>query len=317
MSEQFLKDIANNIEILLNKTLPKHEISDVYRYAVLPPGKAFRPQLIWSTLKDFSPESFTKEFQNNNSNFHYFSAFIETHHAYTLVHDDLPCMDDDDIRRGKPATHKKYGEWQALLVGDGLLNVSYRLLSKINCQQFHNLFKFCSWCIGAKGLIQGQVLDLSEEMTINFDNLVLTHQLKTARLMQVALVGSYLLLDDDQTQGHNRLSKAKMLFKLGHAIGVVFQLLDDLTELVDEEISKHEQAVNPWLRFKEECSTELTNELQKIVNIIEENKLENLKLTMGLYFGKINNILGASQTIVEKHVQTDLLPVMTLLKRIC
>jgi len=317
MADNLLNCISENLENLLNSTLPNHEISDVYRYAVLPPGKAFRPQLVWSTVKDFAPVLFQNELKNPNSNFHYFSSFVEVHHAYTLVHDDLPCMDDDDIRRGKASTHKKFGEWKALLVGDGLLNASYRLLSKVDCELYRELLKFSSWCVGANGLIHGQVLDLSEEMTLNFENLVLTHQLKTARLMQVSLVGAYLILNKDQIQDSNRYQMAKTLFRLGHHIGVVFQLLDDLTELVDEEISEHEKAVNPWLRFREQCDEELKQGLSELVKIIENNQLENIKETMSLYFGKINKIIGPSRPVIEKHVQTDLVPVMTLLQRIC
>ncbi len=317
MSTDLLDSININIEILLNKTLPNHKIANVYRYAVLPPGKAFRPQLVWSTLKDFAPELYNQELNNPNSNFHLFGAFVELHHAYTLIHDDLPCMDDDDIRRGKPSTHTKFGEWQALLAGEGLLNSSYRLLSKIKCDQFQNLFKFCSWSIGAKGLIQGQVLDLSEEMTLNFKNLVLTHQLKTARLMQVSLVGAFLMLNLDQVKVKTHFKMAKTLFRLGHHIGVVFQLLDDLTELIDEEISEHEKAVNPWLRFKDECHQELHLGLESMIEIIETNELKSIKETMSIYFSKINKTLVPSKNIVEKHVKTDLLPVMTLLQRIC
>ena len=190
------------------------------------------------------------------------------------------------------------------------------MLSQIQAKNIMTAFKFSSWCLGPKGLIQGQVLDLAEEMTINFENLILTHQNKTARLMQTALVGSFLILDDVQDKGSNRYRTSKDLFRLGHNIGVLFQILDDLTELIDEEISAHELAVNPWLRFKEDCFKELTSGLSKVYETLEEYEMKHLNEMLGLYFKKIDSILRPNLKTVESHVKMDLVPVMSLLERI-
>lgn len=314
--DDITENIISNLGTHLKSSTPNHSISEIYDYAVLPPGKVFRPLLVWSIFSDFGKTNLAESIKDINSPHNLFSAFVETHHAYTLVHDDLPCMDDDDERRGKASTHKKYGEWKALLVGDGLINASYGMLSQIQANNIMSAFRFSTWCLGPKGLIQGQVLDLAEEMTINFESLILTHQNKTARLMQTALVGSFLILDEVQDKGINRYNTSKDLFRLGHSIGVLFQILDDLTELVEEEISSHEQAVNPWLRFKEECFQELTSGLSKVYEILEKYEMKHLNEILGLYFKKIDTILRPNLKNVESHVKTDLMPVMSLLERI-
>ena len=159
-------------ELLL--CLPKHQSAEFYNYALFPTGKLFRSKLISAFSKDHNLNTIT----NNQI---LLCSSIEAHHTYTLLHDDLPCMDDDDERRGKPSTHIKFGEWQSLLTGDGLLNISYRLLSKIQSRNLNTILSIYSHALGPKGLIHGQVLDLSEEMNNNFSTLLLTHELKTAR----------------------------------------------------------------------------------------------------------------------------------------
>ena len=120
-------EISQNLKLHLKQCIPNQLMKEVYEYCVLPPGKLFRPKLVYAIAKDLSEKTNLQITQNHK----YLASFVEVHHAYTLVHDDLPCMDDDDFRRGKPSAHKAYGEWKALLAGDGLLNVSYELLSKL------------------------------------------------------------------------------------------------------------------------------------------------------------------------------------------
>lgn len=157
--------LTNNLQQHLSELIPlEHYIGQVYKYAVFPTGKMIRPLLVKAVISDFSSELIHDSFYINlgpDSNHAYLASAIELHHAYTLVHDDLPCMDNDTIRRGKATTHLIYGEWAALLVGDGLLNLSYQLLSKIRAECLGDLIRFISWGVGPKGLIQGQVMDLS------------------------------------------------------------------------------------------------------------------------------------------------------------
>ncbi|MCK5884133.1 MAG: polyprenyl synthetase family protein [Bacteriovoracaceae bacterium] len=318
-------DIAKTIETLshnlsehIDGQTPNHHIREVYRYAVLPAGKLFRPLLVSAIAKDFS---ISKQVNLTPKSGHsLLASAIEIHHAYSLVHDDLPCMDDDDMRRGRPSTHKAYGEWKALLVGDGLLNLSYRLISLIDSKNLSNVFRFFSWSTGAKGLIHGQVLDLSEEMKENFTTLLDTHRFKTARLIQNSMVSSYFLIEDKKTGSEHR--QMLDIFKLGHYTGIVFQLLDDLTEFADYELSEHEKEISPWFNFSDETNCELLKGLERITELSDKHLMDNYKTVMKIYFGKICKILTENQSNVQRHLkdnckkEVELLPIMTLLKRV-
>ncbi len=231
--EQFLKQ-----ELKLH--IPKHQFSEIYSYALFPAGKLIRSQLLLNVAKDLGNKA-------KENNLLLACAFIEYHHAYTLMHDDLPCMDNDDYRRGKPSSHKAYGEWQALLAGDGLLNASYSTLAKIKSPHINTLLRFATAFTGPKGLILGQVLDLSHEMNDNFSKLVKTHELKTARLFQLSFLFPYYL----GLEGKADMKKVWSLTKLGRDLGIYFQLLDDLSELTEKNLSEHELSVNPFLKQRE------------------------------------------------------------------
>lgn len=312
-TNQVIQHLNQLLEKHIEENTPQHAIREVYQYAVMPPGKLFRPQLVWGVAKDFGNISLDQ--WNVRSPHALLASAIEIHHAYTLVHDDLPCMDNDDFRRGKPSTHKAYGEWRALLVGDGLLSLSYRLLSKINSPSLSELIQFFSWATGAKGLIQGQVLDLAEEMKNDFTTLIQTHKLKTARLIQSAICGSYILLPNYS------FKEFYALFKLGNALGIAFQLLDDLTELADESLSPHEASIAPWLNYPQEAQKELVLRLHQVNQFLENYKTEELSKIVREYFKKITDILQKNEITVNGHLQAvkgkaELLPIMALLKRI-
>ncbi|CBW26133.1 geranyltranstransferase [Halobacteriovorax marinus SJ] len=304
--------IIRNIETHLELVIPKHNFSEVYRYGVLPPGKAFRPQLVSAIYADYCNESDHKFLEDPKTPVNYLASAVEVHHAYTLLHDDLPSMDDDDTRRGKPATHIKFNEWKALLAGDGLQTASFALLAKYGHKNLGLILKFFSWALGPKGLIQGQYLDLSEEMTKGIDELILTHQYKTARLIQTSILLGYW-----SSSATTDYRTSKQLFRLGHSVGVVFQLLDDLTELVDEQLSQHELAVNPWLTAnKDLCFKEIISDLEKIENIITSEELASTKKVLANYFKKIEGLLVEGKTNITKHSEIDLVPVISLLNRI-
>lgn len=311
-----INKIVKNIESHLELVIPKHPFAEVYRYGVLPPGKAFRPQLVTAIYNDFKKIKDLSFLDNSKFPVNYLASAVEIHHAYTLLHDDLPSMDNDDERRGKPSTHIKYNEWKALLAGDGLQTASFALLSKFNGKNLPLMLNFFSWALGPKGLIQGQYLDLSEEMTNGIDNLILTHQYKTARLIQVSiLLGFWANEEEMPKREFYRVSKE--LFRLGHCVGVVFQLLDDLTELVDSELTEHEIAVNPWLtNNSNKCFNEILIDLEKIESIIQKEKLETTKEVLSNYFGKIESLLTSGEDNIVKHSNIDLVPVISLLNRI-
>lgn len=309
-----LTQLNSNLEHLLKRHCPHHPIAEAYHYAVLPAGKLFRPQLVFAVAQDFG--KLDARTLDHHSDHGLYASAIEIHHAYTLVHDDLPCMDNDDFRRGKPSTHKAYGEWQALLVGDGLLSLSYRLQSCMRSPHLPEVLNFFSWATGAKGLIHGQVLDLSEEMKLSFKTLLETHKLKTARLIQASLCGSYLLLPDQQLKTFTKL------FRLGHALGIAFQLLDDLTELAEAELSPHEASIAPWINYPQEAQKELILRLTQVHQFFESHHSPVLKKVLQDYFAKIQGMVKVGEKNIEKHLAkcatpAKLAPIMALLDRIC
>ncbi len=301
-------EIENTLHFHLTMLLPHHAIRAVYEYAVLPGGKLFRPNLVWSVLADLNPTLCEKSKKEKTSPHALLASSVEFHHSYTLIHDDLPCMDDDSMRRGKPCTHIAFGQWQALLAGDGLLNLSYQLLAKSNNPRTLELIKFFSWALGPKGLIQGQVLDLSHEMTKSFENTLRTHELKTARLIQVAILGSAILAEDKNRQ------KEKKLWRFSRLLGINFQLIDDLSELAEGDLSSHEQDVNPWLHHPEKTLTETLTALKSFNKLSSELRLTNTNKIISEYYQKMLTILTDNQKTIEGHLNNlDILPVILLM----
>lgn len=306
---------SNQIEKILTHHLlgntPHHKVQDVYLYASLPGGKLFRPHLVWSVFQDLNPTLYTQSKLDLNSNHALLSSSVEFHHTYTLLHDDLPCMDNDLERRGKPCTHIAFGEWQALLAGDGLLNISYRLLSKLNHPRAQDLFKLFSWSLGPKGLIHGQVMDLAHEMTESFENTLRTHELKTARLIQVAILGSAIL-----SHSTRETQKEKKLWRFSRLLGVNFQLIDDLSELSEKDLSDHEKDVNPWLHFPQETYNETLKGLQSFEKLSRELNLTHTNAIVTEYYKKMLSLIVPNKEVITKHLngKLDLAPVILLMQ---
>ncbi len=271
-------------------------MSEQYLYSALPAGKLFRPKLAIACFEDHWGDS-TSKLKDPTQPLSLLCSALEIHHAYTLVHDDLPCMDDDDFRRGKESTHKKFGEWQALLAGDGMMGISFQLIQPLNFETR----RFFSWATGPRGLIFGQYMDLSQDAAQSFQNMLLIHQLKTARLIQTALVGGYLVNLDKMTK--TEFKKAKELFRLGHALGLSFQLIDDLTELGDEKVGTHEMNINPWIHQKEQTITVLNKQL-KIIKSRHQNSC--LSREIELYLNKMSQKIKSSKRIIEGHLKSEL-----------
>lgn len=307
---------------LIEKQLAKHILLTTYQefqstleYSTLPAGKLFRPLLGASIHQDLvGAEKTYKELQDSHSNLTLFLTSLEIHHAYTLVHDDLPCMDDDNFRRGRESVHKKFGQWSAVLAGDSLLHQSHYLVSQVSHKHERDLRKFFSWFLGAKGLILGQVYDLGGEIKKDFISLMRTHELKTARLIQLSICGTALLSQDKYSyQDHINY------MRIGRSIGLLFQLLDDLSECT-EELSTHERDVSPFIRFPKQSlslTRELINNLDTgLVGRPYTNKF--LRKYLSSMQSKILPSVKDNESILIKNlgkqfVQIELLPVMNLL----
>lgn len=293
--------LEDNLKTHINRLDAGDELFlEILNYGVLPAGKLFRPLICCSTYADQQGyDALLDELKDPYSALSLCASALEIHHAYTLIHDDLPCMDDDDMRRGRPSTHKAYGQWQAVLAGDALLHHSHALLNLIDIEQDKKLRRFFSWALGAKGLIFGQVLDLSGAIHQNFENLKRTHILKTGRLIQTSLyAGAWCARP---TIG---LRDTLEYMKLGHALGLSFQLLDDLSEGT-EALGDHEKSVNPFINFPEQSLKELSHTLSIIKNFLDRPGHEILSKTLENYFMKMRSIiekdLSSKESLIFSH----------------
>lgn len=238
-----ITNLEQKIKDKIFPLLPDHPFREVILYSMFPAGKLFRPNLCLALAKDKG---------HLNEDHINIAAAIEAHHVYSLIHDDLPAMDNDDYRRGRLSSHKKFNEALAILAGDSLLNISYQLLAQ--CSQAEQLIlRFAQYC-GPTGLILGQVLDLTDSEK-NFKEVLRIHELKTSRLIQAALVLTSMASD-------NNIAINKSLDEIdafGKNLGIAFQLIDDYLDL-NSSLSEHEKQINPFCNDKNEFVVNYTKE---------------------------------------------------------
>ncbi|MCI9404376.1 MAG: hypothetical protein HFJ21_01285 [Clostridia bacterium] len=220
------------------------EFKSILDYAVFPGGKRLRPILFleWHSLYAPPDESALL-----------FACGLELMHAYSLIHDDMPCMDNDDMRRGKPSVHKEYGEGKALLAGDALLDLSYNCMFEACRDKSSSLIMF-SAVRGDLGIVHGQYLDLYGKIG-SLDDLINVYERKTASLIRACCVIGYTFmqkldakeylavlygaLDGDGADDDNVAALIKPLsaYKFGHNFGIAFQIFDDVSEYIAGEKS--------------------------------------------------------------------------------
>ena len=209
--ESYLLATLNNLSVSAPST-----IKSAMNYAVLDGGKRVRPVLCLAVADILQlPFDRLKEF----------AVAIELVHSYSLVHDDLPAMDNDDFRRGKPSTHKKFGEANAILAGDALLNYAFELcLSKENFNALDaKALKLFAEYAGYDGMIAGQILDLeSQGKSGNSDLLYQIYFNKTAKLIMCPILIASILKDGQYY---------KELYDFGYNLGVMFQIIDDIMDV--------------------------------------------------------------------------------------
>ena len=219
--ESYLNTMRNTAETALNAVLPAtgqrpEKLVEAMRYSVLSGGKRIRPVLCMASAEAAGGDAACAQAP---------AAAVELLHAYTLVHDDLPCMDDDDERRGKPTVHIVYGEANAVLVGDALQALAFDTLTKANlpAQIITALIAELSRAAGWNGVIGGQWEDVAESETTDIKTVEYVHQHKTADLFVAAIrMGAIAAQADDAT--------LTQLTTFANALGVAFQVIDDLLD---------------------------------------------------------------------------------------
>jgi geranylgeranyl diphosphate synthase type II len=210
-----------------------HALYEAMQYSLKAGGKRIRPVLLLQTCKAFGG-SMERAMP--------FAAAIEMIHTYSLIHDDLPCMDDDDLRRGKPTNHVVFGEDMAVLAGDGLLNLAAEtmagalLIEETNVKSIRAMHEILK-ASGSNGMILGQVADIkygASDMTL--EKLDFINANKTGKLLTAALVAGALLggADDESVEKMRRI---------GYEMGLLFQVVDDVLDLIGdpEKLGKRTQ----------------------------------------------------------------------------
>ncbi len=220
-----LANIATEMETVLAQVLPEpagpqKRVMEAMRYAALKGGKRFRPFLLVEAARMMGHESL---------GVWHAAAALECVHVYSLIHDDLPCMDDDDLRRGKPSVHKAYDEALAVLAGDALLTLAFETLTqdiihpdaKIRLQLISDL----AASSGTHGMIGGQVIDITASQTQQDEALITQLQaLKTGALMHYAVIAGGRL-------GGASRDDLRNLSRFADALGLAFQIRDDILDV--------------------------------------------------------------------------------------
>ncbi len=203
-------------------TSPKR-LHDAMRYAVLNGGKRVRPLLVYAAGECLGVDKTLLDAP---------AASIELIHAFSLVHDDLPAMDDDDLRRGKPTVHRQYDEATAILAADALQPLAFSVLANIDGAPVDaaiRLVRLISHACGSTGMTGGQSIDLAAEGNVlSCSELEHMYSLKTGALIHAAIVAPGLLCDDLSAE------KSAALDHFGRVIGIAFQIKDDLLDIEGE-----------------------------------------------------------------------------------
>ena len=195
-------------------------LAKAMRYAVMGGGKRIRPLLIYAVA------ALSGKTLDEIPGADACAVSIEMFHTYSLVHDDLPCMDDDDLRRGRATVHKAFDEATALLVGDALQTMAFNLIAKsdLNATQKIAIIQILSAAGGVLGMAEGQAIDLeSVGKPLNREQLERMHQLKTGALLKAAVQIGSVLIDLNE-------EKKKSLDQFAHSLGLAFQVVDDILD---------------------------------------------------------------------------------------
>lgn len=271
--DSYLEDKRKTIDAKLKEWIsscgsPSQTLVEAAMYSLFGGGKRLRPLLTMATADTFGvPEVLALTP----------ACAVEMIHTYSLIHDDLPCMDNDDYRRGKPTLHKAFNEGYAVLAGDFLLTYAFEILAKatdLSERQKIDLIQTIGSAAGAGGMVGGQMLDLeSEGAKIDLESLQRLHHHKTGALLKASIVAGGIIAN---------LSKDEMdlLKSYGEAVGLAFQIVDDILD-VTESIQKHGKGV----------PSDVANQKSTYVSCIGlENSQQHAKKLLEIALNKVQQL---------------------------
>ncbi len=232
LSREDLEFRIHELNKRLEPFLPKEEglqrtVIEAMNYSLLAGGKRIRPMILVETFRMF---------HGNSAAVDYFMAAIEMIHTYSLVHDDLPAMDNDEFRRGKKTTHAAYGEAMGILAGDGLLNYAFETAIRSfeveeDSSKIIKALRILSQKAGIYGMIGGQVVDVEEESKENSmtaQKLDFIYRMKTSALIEASMMIGAVLADATEEQ-------VLTVEQIATKVGVAFQIQDDILDIIGTE----------------------------------------------------------------------------------
>ena len=293
MLKERLVEYSNLVNNTFDKLLPIEEkpekkLMEAMKYSVMAGGKRLRPALILEGYRLFKPD-YEKALP--------FACAMEMVHTFSLIHDDLPAIDNDDFRRGKPTNHKVFGECTAILAGDGLLDSAYKVISKdmqLEEKLVNKVKAFDIFSNGVFDMIKGEFVDTDlEGKDISMDELMYMHNNKTGALIKASLlIGATLAGADEES--------LKILQRYAEIIGLTFQIKDDiLSETGDEKIlgkpvghdsisGKRTFVTMLGLEEANRRLNELTEEAVEVLNSISNRDVEFLR-ELAIFIKERNN----------------------------
>ncbi|MBU6338547.1 MAG: polyprenyl synthetase family protein [Rickettsiales bacterium] len=282
------KLVEKKMEMLLPKDFHESRLAEAIEYSVMSGGKRIRPFLTIISAQIFGVDPL------NSVNA---AAAIEFIHTYSLIHDDLPAMDNDDFRRGKLTCHKKFNDATAILAGDALLTYAFEILSDpathkdpfVRCE----LVKMIASAAGFKGMVGGQMIDLEmAEKKISKEQLAKLHRLKTGELFMASCAAGAIL-------GHAKESEKNALRYYAHDLGLAFQIKDDILDHYGVESGKVNLDETVHKKPKDNASivdiVGIDHALKQL-NMLKEQAISHLKI----FGNKSSLLIELSEFIVSR-----------------
>lgn len=289
----FLKEhkqlVENELKVYIEQLSAPVVLKDAMDYSLQAGGKRIRPMLVFSVI-----DAFGKATEIGLP----VACSIEMIHTYSLIHDDLPSMDDDDLRRGKPTNHIVFGQANAILAGDALLTLSFNVLADINHpnvspEQKLAIISEIAKCAGAEGMVGGQTADMSsEEKEISLAELEYIHEHKTGKLLSASILTGAILAGANQEQ-------MSALSKFSRHLGLAFQIRDDILdvegneELIGKPVgsdSVNNKSTYPTLLTLEGAKKKLAEEIDQAIDALKSINFE------GSYLMDITKLVAERNT---------------------
>ena len=258
MTNLNLENFEENLQKRINSQIDTYfssnsQIQEAMEFALTAPGKRVRPLLIYLV-----GDIYNIPLERLDS----LALASEIIHTYSLVHDDLPCMDDDDLRRGQPTLHKKYSESTAVLAGDAMQSLAVQIIledEKISAELKVSIISLLMKNIGYKGMILGQEQDISfEKKSVSKEEIIQMNYLKTGLLIEFCILAPLLIAEIEKNEWN----------KIAKNVGIAFQLVDDLLDLEESEENLGKATNKDLFKNKKNLPltlgrTETTNEIEK------------------------------------------------------